>query len=383
MRMNAENKTPCARTVVAQLLGYADPATGSIVPGMDLSTTYERDPSYKLLGGRLYSRADNPGYDQVEKLLTQLEFGAASAVFASGMAAATSVFCMLKPGDHVIVSEVLYWALRSWMLDWAANWGVDLQLVDTTSASAVQAALRPGKTKLLWVETPANPTLAITDIAAMAELAHGVKSVLAVDSTFATPVYQNPLSLGADIVMHSATKYLNGHSDVIAGTLTTRSKDALWERILRHRVQTGNVLGPVETWLLLRGLRTLFVRVEAQTRSAQTIAEHFAHHPGMEHVLYPGLPGHPGHEIARRNMKGGFGAMLSVQVVGGAAEALKVAGRLRIWRRATSLGGVESLMEHRASVEPPTTPTPKNLLRLSVGLEDVNDLVADLEQALK
>jgi cystathionine gamma-synthase len=210
-----------------------------------------------------------------------------------------------------------------------------------------------------------------------------VKSVLAVDSTFATPVYQNPLSLGADIVMHSATKYLNGHSDVIAGTLTTRSKDALWERILRHRVQTGNVLGPVETWLLLRGLRTLFVRVEAQTRSAQTIAEHFAHHPGMEHVLYPGLPGHPGHEIARRNMKGGFGAMLSVQVVGGAAEALKVAGRLRIWRRATSLGGVESLMEHRASVEPPTTPTPKNLLRLSVGLEDVNDLVADLEQALK
>jgi cystathionine gamma-synthase len=369
--------------MVAQLQGYADPATGSIVPGMDLSTTYERDPSYKLLGGRLYSRADNPGYGHVEKLLTQLEFGAASAVFASGMAAATSVFCILKPGDHVIVSEVIYWALRSWMLDWAANWGVDLQLVDTTSVAAVQAAVRPRKTKLLWIETPANPTLAITDIAAMAELAHGVKAVLAVDSTFATPLYQNPLRLGADIVMHSATKYLNGHSDVIAGTLTARNKDALWERIVRHRLQTGNVLGPVETWLLLRGLRTLFVRVEAQTRSAQTIAEHFAHHPGVERVLYPGLPGHPGHEIARRNMQGGFGAMLAVQVVGGAAEALKVASRLRIWRRATSLGGVESLVEHRASVEPATSPTPKNLLRLSVGLEDVNDLVADLEQAIK
>jgi cystathionine gamma-synthase len=381
--MNAENSSPTPRTVVAQLQGYADPATGSIVPGMDLSTTYERNPSYQLPGGRLYSRADNPGYDYVEKLLTHLEHGAASAVFGSGMAAATSVFCTLKPGDHVIVSAVLYWALRSWMLDWAANWGVDLQLVDTTSVPAVRAALRPGKTRLLWIETPANPTLAITDITALAELAHGVDAVLAVDSTFATPVHQNPLRLGADMVMHSATKYLNGHSDVIAGTLTTRNKDGLWERILRHRVQTGNVLGPVEAWLLLRGLRTLFVRVEAQTRSAQTIAEHFAGHSGVERVLYPGLPGHPGHEIARRNMHGGFGAMLSLQVMGGAAEALQVASRLRLWRRATSLGGVESLVEHRASVEPATSPTPKNLLRLSVGLEEVNDLVADLEQALQ
>jgi len=371
------------RTRVAQLQGYTNRTTGSIVPPIDLSTTYERDQNYQLLGGRLYSRADNPGYEFVEKVVTELEHGAASAVFASGMAAATSVFFALKPGDHVIASEVIYWALRSWMLEWAANWGVGLELVDTSSPAAVRAALQPGRTRLLWVETPANPTLAITDIAALAELAHAVNAVLAVDSTFATPVFQQPLRLGADLVMHSATKYLNGHSDVIAGTLTTRIKDSFWDRILRHRFQTGNVLGPVESWLLLRGLRTLFVRVEAQTRSAQTIAEHFAAYPGVERVLYPGLPGHPGHNVARRNMHGGFGAMLSLQVDGAALEALKVANGLQLWRRATSLGGVESLVEHRASVEPATSPTPKNLLRLSVGLESVADLIADLEQALK
>jgi cystathionine gamma-synthase len=380
--MNAANGSPTSRTAVAQLQGYTNPATGSIVPAIDLSTTYERDGNYALLGGRLYSRADNPGYEHVENLITELEHGAASAVFSSGMAAATTVFATLKTGDHVLVSEVLYWALRSWMVDWAVSWGVDLQLVDTSSADTVRGALRPGVTKLLWIETPANPTLAITDIAAMADLAHRVQATLAVDSTFATPLFQTPLLLGADLVMHSATKYLNGHSDVIAGTLTTRTKDALWDRVIRHRFQTGNVLGPVETWLLLRGLRTLFVRVETQTRSAQAIAEHFNGHPGIERVLYPGLPGHPGHAIAQRNMKGGFGAMLSLQVVGGASEALRVASRLRLWRRATSLGGVESLVEHRASVEPPTSPTPKNLLRLSVGLEDVNDLIADLAQAL-
>jgi cystathionine gamma-synthase len=371
------------RTRVAQLQGYTDPTTGSIVPAIDLSTTYERDQNYQLPGGRLYSRADNPGYEYVEKLVTELEHGAASAVFASGMAAATSVFVALKPGDHVIVSEVIYWALRSWMVEWAANWGVSLELVDTTSPAAVRTALQPGRTRLLWIETPANPTLAITDITAMAELAHGVNAVLAVDSTFATPVFQQPLRLGADLVMHSATKYLNGHSDVIAGTLTTRVRDAFWDRILRHRFQSGNVLGPLESWLLLRGLRTLFVRVEAQTRSAQAIAEHFAAYPGVERVLYPGLPGHPGHDVARRNMQGGFGAMLSVQVVGAAPAALKVANALLLWRRATSLGGVESLVEHRASVEPATSPTPKNLLRLSVGLEAVADLIADLERALK
>ena len=371
------------RTRVAQLQGYADRTTGSIVPAIDLSTTYERDQNYQLPGGRLYSRADNPGYEYVENVITELEQGAASAVFASGMAAATSVFFALKPGDHVIVSKEIYWALRSWMLDWAANWGVDLELVDTTSPAAVRAALQPGRTRLLWIETPANHTLAITDIAAMAELAHGANAVLAVDSTFATPVFQQPLRLGADLVMHSATKYLNGHSDVIAGTLTTHVKDAFWDRIVRHRFQTGNVLGPVECWLLLRGLRTLFVRVEAQTRSAQAIAEHFAAHPGVERVLYPGLPGHPGFDVAGRNMHGGFGAMLSLQVTGLAQEALKVANSLQVWRRATSLGGVESLVEHRASVEPATSPTPKNLLRLSVGLEAAADLIADLEQALK
>ena len=206
--MNAAKGFPTTRTAVAQLQGYANPATGSIVPAIDLSTTYERDASYSLLGGRLYSRADNPGYEHVENLITELEHGAASAVFSSGMAAATTVFATLKTGDHVLVSEVLYWALRSWMLEWAGSWGIDLQLVDSTSVNIVRAALRPGVTKLLWIETPANPTLAITDIAAMAELAHRVQAIVAVDSTFATPLFQTPLMLGADLVMHSATKYL-------------------------------------------------------------------------------------------------------------------------------------------------------------------------------
>ena len=370
-------------TAAAQALGFVDPATGAFVPPIQPATTYERGVDNKLLSGRLYSRADNPNYDQPEALLTRLEGGAATAVFSSGMSAATAVLMALRPGDHVLVPKVIYWAFRSWLMGWATDWGLLVESVDMTDPARVEGSVRPGKTKLVWIETPANPTLAITDIEALAEVAHRSGALLAVDSTFATPVHTQPLSHGADLVMHSATKFLNGHSDVIAGSVTTSSANEHWQRIKAVRSQAGTVLGPFEAWLLLRGMRTLFVRVAAQSRGAQRIAEHFERHPGIEAVLYPGLPTFPGHMVAARQMHGGFGGMLSIRVKGGAPGALAAIGKLRVWKRATSLGGVESLVEHRASVEGPTSPTPPDLLRMSVGLEDVDDLVHDLGQALQ
>jgi cystathionine gamma-synthase len=369
-------------TAAAQALGFLDPATGAFVPPIQPATTYERGADNRLLSGRLYSRPDNPNYEQVEALLTRLEGGSATAVFSSGMGAATAVFLALRPGDHVLVPKVIYWALRGWLVGWATEWGLRIEQVDMADPAAAAAAVRPGETKLVWIETPANPSLLVTDIAALAAIAHGAGASLAVDSTFATPVHTQPLALGADLVMHSATKYLNGHSDVIAGSVTAGAPHDLWQRIKSVRTQGGAVLGPFEAWLLLRGMRTLYVRVAAQSRSAQRIAEHFAGHPGVEAVLYPGLPGFPGHEVAARQMRGGFGGMLSLRVKGGAPGALAFIGKLQLWKRATSLGGVESLIEHRASIEGPQSTTAADLLRMSVGLEDAGDLILDLEQAL-
>ncbi len=378
----SQTPSPRPATAAAQALGFVDAETAAIVPPIHPATTYERGTDNKLLSGRLYSRADNPNYDQPEAVLTSLEDGAATAVFSSGMSAATAVFLTLKPGDHVLVPKIVYWAFRTWLTGWATEWGLHVESADMTNPALVASAMRPGKTKLVWIETPANPTLVITDIAALAEVAHRGGAVLAVDSTFATPVLTRPITLGADLVMHSATKYLNGHSDVIAGSLTTRAQDDQWARIKSVRSQMGTVLGPFEAWLLLRGLRTLFVRVAAQCRSAEHIAGHFADHPKLEAVLYPGLPSFAGHDVAARQMHGGFGGMLSLRVRGGAPGALAFIGRLRTWKRATSLGGVESLVEHRASVEGSQSATPADLLRMSVGLEDVRDLIEDIEQAL-
>jgi cystathionine gamma-synthase len=369
-------------TAAAQALGFVDPETAAVVPPIHPATTYERGTDNKLLSGRLYSRADNPNYDQPEAVLTHLEGGAATAVFSSGMSAATAVFMALKPGDHVLVPNVIYWAFRAWLRGWATDWGLLIESVDMTDPSLVAAAVKPGRTKLIWIETPANPTLVVTDIAALAEVAHRAGALLAVDSTFATPVLTQPISLGADLVMHSATKYLNGHSDVIAGSVTAREANDHWQKIKAVRAQTGTVLGPFEAWLLLRGMRTLYVRVAAQCRGAEYVAGHFDGHPKVEAVLYPGLPAFPGHAVAARQMHGGFGGMVSLRVKGGAPGALRFIGRLRVWKRATSLGGVESLVEHRASVEGPQTTTPADLLRMSVGLEDAQDLVQDIEQAL-
>jgi cystathionine gamma-synthase len=369
-------------TLAAQGLGWTDESTGAVVLPIHTATTFLRDPDNRYRRGRSYGRADNPGYDQPQALLTALEGGAASLLFSSGMAAAAAVFQCLPRDAHVVAPRVMYWGLRSWLKNFAESWGIEVEFVDATSLDALRRAVRTGRTRLVWIETPANPLWSVTDIAGAAEIAHAVGALLAVDSTAATPVLTRPLALGADLVMHSATKYLNGHSDVIAGTLTTAHEDAFWARLRAARSGGGAILGSFEAYLLLRGMRTLFPRVERACRSAQQIAEALSSNPGVLEVLYPGLPGHAGHAVAARQMSGGFGGMLSVRVRGGAEAAIAAAARVGIWKRATSLGGVESLIEHRASVEGPDSPAPPDLLRLSVGIEDPQDLLADLETSL-
>lgn len=372
-----------AASIAAQALGWVDPVTRAVTPPIHPSSTYLRDPDNQYRSGRIYARADNPGFDQAEAVLAALEGAAGAAVFASGMAAATAVFLSLAPGDHVLAPKVMYWSLRNWLLTEATRWGLRVELVETGDITAVRAALRPGETRLVWLETPANPLWTVTDIAAVAEAAHAAGARVAVDSTVATPVLTRPLALGADLVMHSATKYLNGHSDVIAGALATACNDDQWQAIRRIRAQIGGVLGPFEAWLLLRGMRTLVPRVRQASATALAIAEHFRRHDRISAVLYPGLADAPGHAIAVRQMQGGFGGMLSIRVKGGADAAIAAAAKVELWKRATSLGGVESLIEHRASIEGPTSPVPDDLLRLSVGLEEPADLIADLEQALR
>jgi cystathionine gamma-synthase len=383
MSNSSDRASLSPETIAAQGLGWVDQTTRAVSPPIHVSSTYERDEDNLYRSGRNYSRPDNPSYDQPEAVLASLERGKAAMVFASGVAAATTVFQSLSPGDHVVAPKVMYWSLRNWIMGFAKQWGVALDLVDMSDLDAVKAKVQAARTKLVWTETPGNPLWNVTDIAAVAEIAHKAGAILAVDSTAATPVLTRPLELGADLVMHSATKYLNGHSDVIAGALITREEDARWERLKLLRLQHGSVLGPFEAWLLLRGMRTLYPRVKTAVANAQFLAESLAGNPRIEAVLYPGLPGFPGHAIAARQMKGGFGGMLSICVKGGADAAIRTAAHVRVWKRATSLGGTESLMEHRASVEGPESPVPANLLRLSVGIEDKNDLLADLEQALQ
>ena len=381
-RQMVADKSLKPSTLAAQGLGWIDDATHAIVPPIHLSTTYVRDPNNQLHQGLFYSRDDNPGYDQPEALLNALEGGDGCLIFASGTAAAATVFQALAPGDHVIAQTVMYWGLRKWLREFATDWGLVVDFAPTGDASALERTIKPGRTKIVWIETPANPSWEVSDIALWARIAHGAGALLSVDSTVATPVLTRPIALGADLVMHSATKYLNGHSDVVGGALITARNDAFWQRICRIRHDGGAVLGPVEAWLLLRGMRTLFIRVDRCCSNALTFAEHFHSHPKILAVQYPGLPDDPGHEIAKKQMQGGFGGMVSIRVKGGEAAAIATAARVKVFKRATSLGGVESLIEHRASIEGPTTPVPRDLLRLSIGIEDVSDLIADIEQAL-
>ncbi|HUI99020.1 MAG TPA: PLP-dependent transferase, partial [Usitatibacter sp.] len=355
---------------------------GDIVPPIHPSTTYERAPDGSFPAGRIYSRADNPTYDGPEALLAALEGAAGAILFSSGQAAAGAVFQALAPGDRVLAPRNMYWGFRNWLTGFMASWGLEVDLYDNASLDDLAARAGAKPMRLVWIETPANPTWEVTDIAAASEIAHARGAIVAVDSTCATPALTRPLSLGADIVMHSATKYLNGHSDVLAGALASAKDDETWRRIRQVRAGGGAVPGPFEAWLLARGMRTLFLRVHAACANAQAIAERFEKHPKVAHVLYPGLKAHPGHAVAARQMNGGFGAMLSLRIAGGEAAAKRFAARLAVFRRATSLGSVESLAEHRASVEGPNTLCPPDLVRLSIGVEDAQDLIADIEQAL-
>ncbi len=373
---------PSQDTLCAQALGWVEPRTKALVQPVHLATTFERDPDNEYSSGYSYIRNENPSWDQAEQLLTRLEGGAGSLLFASGMAAATSPFLALKPGDHVVAPEVMYWGLRKWLTGIGRDWGLAADFVDMTDLAQVRSAIRPGTTRIVWAETPSNPMWQIFDLTGLAEIAHAAGARLAVDSTAATPVLTQPIALGADLVMHAATKYLNGHSDVLAGTLTTTRDDEYWRRIQAVRTSGGAVLGSFEAWLLLRGMRTLPLRVRQASANALFLAERLERHPRIAAVLYPGLPSHPQHAIAKRQMQGGFGGMLSIQVKGGAAAAIACAAKVKLWKRATSLGGVESLIEHRASIEGVGSPVPGDLLRLSTGIEDKDELLADLDQAL-
>jgi cystathionine gamma-synthase len=372
-----------ASTLAAQALGGVDEATRGLVPPLHVTTTFLRDADNLYRSGNIYGRPDNETVRQGEAVIAALEGAETALLFGSGVSSAIALFLSLGPGAHIIAPTVMYWSLRNWLVNEGPALGLVVDLVATEDAGAIAAAVRPDRTKLIWLETPSNPLWSISDIAGAAAIAHRAGAKLAVDSTCATPVLTRPLALGADIVMHSATKYLNGHSDVIAGALAFAAEDALSARVRQIRAAHGLILGPFEAFLLIRGMRTLDLRVHAACASARDLAERLANHAGVASVLYPGLPTHPGHDLARRQMSGGFGGMLSVRARGGEKAAIAAAARVGLWKRATSLGGVESLIEHRASVEGPSSPCPPDLLRLSVGVEDVEDLWRDLDQALR
>ena len=402
------------QTIAVHAGGEPDPATSAIAPPIHLSTTFEHGPATEILHGYTYVRDENPTQDRLEAALAQLEcahFGkpgmelvqfegapsqqgrdaagkaakekTAALAFSSGMGAAVALLQTLEPGSHVIFPEDVYVHVRVAQQDYLPKWGITASVVDmsgTEGVEAVRRAMRPG-TKLVWVETPSNPRMNVTDIAAVVKIAHAASALVLVDNTFATPVFQRPLALGADVALHSTTKYCGGHSDVQGGALILKAKGQLYDRLYHTRLILGAVCSPFNSWLILRGLRTLPCRMERHAANATAIATALVRCRNVEKVFYPGLASHPGHEIAARQMSG-FGGMMSILVKGGWDEAVRVASKVKLWRNATSLGGVESLIEHRASAEGPGSTSPKNLLRLSVGLEHADDLIEDLVQAL-
>lgn len=357
-----------------------DPATGAVTPPIHLSTTFERAADGSYPHAYSYTRSNNPTREALEKCLCALEGGAAAAAFSSGTAAAAAVFHSLAPGDHVIAPHDMYRGLARLLSEQLAPWGLQTTFAELSDAAQIERAVR-SNTKLIWVETPSNPLLKISDIARVAAIAHRAGALCACDDTFATPVLQHPLALGADLVMHATTKYISGHTDVLGGIVVARENDAFFQRVRKTQIMEGATPSPFDCWLTLRGVTTLPYRVRAQSENAMQVARFLRGHARVVATHYPGLEDHPGHEIAAEQMEM-FGGMLSFQVEGGQAEAMAVAARVRLFTRATSLGGVESLIEHRASIEGPGSRTPPNLLRLSVGLEHPDDLIADLSQAL-
>ena len=358
-----------------------DPATGAVTPPIHVSTTFERQPDGEYPLGFSYSREGNPTRKSLEDCLAALEGGKEALAFSSGLAVSTALLLGLEPGDHIIVADDVYFGLRQVIGGVFAKWPIEATYVDMTDLVAVRAAVRPS-TRLMLIETPSNPLMKITDLQAVARIAREANAISVCDGTFTTSVLQRPLEWGIDMVLHSTTKYLGGHSDLIGGALITRYDNYLFERARKALMFGGAVPSPFDCWLALRGISTLPWRMRAHSANAQTVAEFLERNPAVERVHYPGLAGHPGHEIARKQMTGWSG-MLSFEVKGGREAAMTAAGRLRLFTRATSLGGPHSLIEHRASVEGPGSKTPQNLLRASIGLEHADDLIADLEQALR
>jgi len=357
-----------------------DPATGAVTPPIHLSTTFERSPDGEYPRGYSYSREDNPNRRALEECLAALEGGKEALAFSSGLAVVAALAQGLEPGDHILAPDDVYYGLRKVIGDVFAKSGLEIAYVDMTNLESVRAAVRPS-TRLVWIETPSNPLMKITDLAAVAAIARRANAISVCDGTFATPILQRPFEQGIDMVTHSTTKYIGGHSDVMGGALVTKYDNYLFERARKSQQFGGAVPSPFECWLTLRGVGTLPYRMRAHSENAHKVAQFLTGHKAVEAVHYPGLPGHPGHEAASRQMSG-FGGMLSAQVRGGREQAMGVAARVRLFTRATSLGGPHSLIEHRASVEGSKTRTPQNLLRLSIGLENAADLIADLEQAL-
>lgn len=370
-------------TIAAQAGGYIDAASGGVVPPIQPSTTFARDRSYQPHPtGNIYARDDNDVGRIAEALLAQLDNAEAALLFPNGMAAIAAVFRALPGGATVLVQSQIYWGTTKWLREFCARRSVTLIEADLSDIGQAQSLCAHHQPDLVFIETPSNPWLRTTDIALVAEATHAAGGRLVVDATAATPILTRALDFGADIVMHSATKGINGHSDVLAGVLATNAPaDPHWQAIAIDRHDAGAVIGSFEAWLLIRSIRTLPLRVERMSQNAQAVAEFLQSHDAVAQVFYPGLPDFEGHSVAKRQMAGGFGSLLSFCVKGGAVEALRVAGRLNLFHRATSLGGVESLVEHRHTIEPHTG-IPESLLRLSIGIEDVQDLCADLEQAL-
>ena len=370
-------------TIAAQAGGYIDAASGGVVPPIQPSTTFARDRSYQPHPtGNIYARDDNDVGRIAEALLAQLDNAEAALLFPNGMAAIAAVFRALPGGATVLVQSQIYWGTTKWLREFCARRSVTLIEADLSDIGQAQSLCAQHQPDLVFIETPSNPWLRTTDIALVAEATHAAGGRLVVDATAATPILTRALDFGADIVMHSATKGINGHSDVLAGVLATNAPaDSHWQAIAIDRHDAGAVIGSFEAWLLIRSIRTLPLRVERMSQNAQAVAAFLQSHDAVAQVFYPGLPDFEGHSVAKRQMAGGFGSLLSFCVKGGAVEALRVAGRLNLFHRATSLGGVESLVEHRHTIEPHTG-IPESLLRLSIGIEDVQDLCADLEQAL-
>ena len=361
--------------------GHAvDPATGAVSAPIHLSTTFERDIEGAYSRGFMYTRNNNPNRQALERGISMLEGGEAAAAFGSGTAAAMALFQALSPGDHVLAHVDAYYGTSRLLREILLRWGLEADFVDMSNLVEVKKKLR-SKTKLAWVETPSNPLLKIVDLAAVAEIIHDAGAHCVCDNTWA-PVLQRPFDLGADLILHSTTKYFGGHCDVAGGIVVARSDNDFFQRVRAIQYSGGAVPSPFDCWLILRGMRTLPWRMRAHSENAMRVAEFLAQHQHVEQVHYPGLQAHPGYEIATRQMSM-FGGMLSFEVTGSREAAMNVAAKTKIFIRATSLGGVESLIEHRASIEGPGTTSPEGLLRLSIGLENADDLIEDLDQAFR